>query len=1103
MVSYERITDTDVPAAYRYGGALPADSAMLAQLLKETEVQQLFESYYKLIKIPVAIIDLKANVLLSSRWQRICTQFHRVNPETCVLCVASDTDIAQKLTEGKHYAIFPCANGLTDCASPIVIEGKHVANVFIGQFMTQPPDEARFRAQAQRYGFPEDDYLAAAREVPVVDEARIPVILDLLERMTRVITTLSVDRKRAIENKALLSAIFEGTQDFIWTVDPENFGIMTWNTAFGTYFSKSRGIDDLAGKRPQDLFQDPQYVAWWKNAFSGARRDGRYAAEYTTYKSGITMLLELNLLKKEGRPFAISVFGKNITDRKQAEGRYRALFDSAQDGIAIADPANGELLDCNPALCRLLGRAREELIGQNRAMLHPAADSPESKGDTFKQHLSENPDTPLEDVLLSKGGKTVPVEIRASRVRLGGGDFILGIFRDITERKLAEKELEEKNRELELTAERLSVAVQAANIGIWDWDIPKNELSWDDSMYRLYNVRRGDFGGAYEAWVARIHPEDKARVQADIDAALRGEREYDPEFRIVWPDGTVRYLKADSHTLRGADGKPLRMIGTNIDLTEARLAEQKLRESAQEILESQHNAGLGTWALDLKTGVFKTSETMDRVYGIDKAYPHTMEGWAAGIHPEDRAAVQAYLQNEVLAKGLDFDREFRIIRPSDKELRWLYVRGKLEYGPDGCPAVLKGTSLDITGRKRAEEATRAGEEKYRTLFETAEGAILLFADGRWIDCNKAAERVFGCTREQILGAHPKQFSPPTQPDGKNSMEEAPRLIGLAYEGVPQAFSRKQVLKPVVLDLNASVESTVKMLKRVIGEDIKLKIDLLPGQCLILADYGQIGQVIMNLAVNARDAMAKGGTLAISTRAETPPEQFFAENPNLRPGPFVVLRVSDTGSGMTPEVMGKIFEPFFTTKEKGKGTGLGLPMVYGIVAQSGGAVKLASSPGKGTTFKLYFPLAAGERPDPEGKLKAPVCGENEVSGGEKILLVEDDEQLRRLGERVLRENGYVVTAVAGGAEALAALEKAPGVKLVITDMLMPGMSGLELSRELAHRGFKGKILLVSGYTDDIIQSQDLLESGAELLPKPFSPDLLLCKVRKMLDSPGPG
>lgn len=244
-------SDTAQPAAYRYDQALPASSLLLLELLKDTELHRLFESYYSLVHIPVAIIDLHANVLYSSRWQRICVQFHRVQPDTCRRCIESDTQITSCLGAGQTSAMCHCKNGLTDCAAPIVLEGETVANVFVGQFLTHPPDEDRFRRQAQEFGFDVDDYLAALREVPVVDEERVPVILEFLTRMTSVITNLSAERKRALEARAQQAVILDTVpQAVFWK------GLDARYLGCNKPFAESAGLaspGDIVGKSDDEL----------------------------------------------------------------------------------------------------------------------------------------------------------------------------------------------------------------------------------------------------------------------------------------------------------------------------------------------------------------------------------------------------------------------------------------------------------------------------------------------------------------------------------------------------------------------------------------------------------------------------------------------------------------------------------------------------------------------------------------------------------------------------------------------------------------------------------------------------------------------------------
>ena len=308
-----------------------------------------------------------------------------------------------------------------------------------------------------------------------------------------------------------------------------------------------------------------------------------------------------------------------------------------------------------------------------------------------------------------------------------------------------------------------------------------------------------------------------------------------------------------------------------------------------------------------------------------------------------------------------------------------------------------------------------------------------------------------------------------------------------------AFSRQQILRPVVMDLNATITGLSRMIRRLIGEHIHVALRLSPDIRTILADPGQIEQVIVNLAVNARDAMPGGGSLTLETDAVQFDES-QARQSGLKPGRYVRLRVIDTGQGMPPEVISHIFEPFFTTKEPGKGTGLGLATVYGIIKQSNGEIAVSSTPGEGTTFTMHFPQATGSitASAPAPALKA--------GGSETVLLVEDEPSVRALAAEVLERHGYRVVTAENGDRALELADARDGpIHLLLTDVVMPHMSGRELAEKLLTSRPDTKVLFMSGYTDDAIVQHGVLEAGTEFLQKPFTRDALTVRVREVLDS----
>jgi len=339
---------------------------------------------------------------------------------------------------------------------------------------------------------------------------------------------------------------------------------------------------------------------------------------------------------------------------------------------------------------------------------------------------------------------------------------------------------------------------------------------------------------------------------------------------------------------------------------------------------------------------------------------------------------------------------------------------------------------------------------------------------------------------------------PDDEDLRSSLREI-RLAGERAAALTHqllAFSRRQVLQPRLLDLNAVVSEVEKLLRRLIGEDVELVTRLDPGLGSVKADPGQLEQVLMNLAVNARDAMPKGGTLTVETANTILDTGFARANPGARSGEYAVLTVADTGIGMSDEDRSHAFEPFFTTKERGKGTGLGLATAYGIVKQSDGYITVESEPGRGATFRIYFPRAAGTAAA-SGRGEHPALSPR---GTETILVVEDESGVRRLSRAILKAQGYIVLEAASGDEALEVARSHAGqIHLVATDVIMPGMSGHVLWDRLRVLRPDSRVLFMSGYTDDAIATHGVFEPGIAFLQKPFTPFGLAQKVREVLDA----
>jgi signal transduction histidine kinase/ActR/RegA family two-component response regulator len=395
---------------------------------------------------------------------------------------------------------------------------------------------------------------------------------------------------------------------------------------------------------------------------------------------------------------------------------------------------------------------------------------------------------------------------------------------------------------------------------------------------------------------------------------------------------------------------------------------------------------------------------------------------------------------------------------------------------------------DITRRKQTEEALRRSEEQLRQAQKME--AVGKLAGGIAHDFNNLVTVINGHT---ALSMRRLGEDNPLYRKLEVIKEAGDRAASLTRQLL--AFSRKQILQPKVLDLNHVIFETNKILQRLIGEDIDLLIGLMPDLGKVKADPGQIEQVLMNISVNARDAMPKGGKLTIETANVDIDEGYASRHLSISPGRYIMLAVSDTGCGMDAQTQARIFEPFFTTKEVGKGTGLGLSTVYGIVKQSGGSIWVYSEVGRGTTFKIYLPCVDS----PAEEFKLSTAETKAQPGNETVLLVEDEEMVREMTREILQESGYLVIEAKHGHEALLVAEQHPGpIHLMLSDVVMPQMSGRELAEQLSPIRREMKVLYMSGYTDDAIVHHGVLDEGMAFIEKPFTPNALARKLREVLN-----
>ncbi|HEY1790902.1 MAG TPA: ATP-binding protein [Verrucomicrobiae bacterium] len=515
--------------------------------------------------------------------------------------------------------------------------------------------------------------------------------------------------------------------------------------------------------------------------------------------------------------------------------------------------------------------------------------------------------------------------------------------------------------------------------------------------------------------------------------------------------------------------------------------EERCKSEAQ-LAQAQQIARLGSWEWDVINNRVIWSQETRRMYGRRPEDAElSIETCLERVHPDDLPGVKE-IMTESLRTGRSFTCDHRIILP-DGSLRIISARGEVVLSQFGEPIKMIGTMQDVTDLKQAEQALRCSED--RLLQSQKMEAVGRLAGGVAHDFNNILTVIGGyCS----MALQTLDKSNPLQKNFTEIQNASERAASLTRQLL--AFSRKQVLQPRVLQLNEVVQNMEKMLRRLIGEDIELStvFGVMLGR--IKADPGQLEQVIMNLAVNARDAMPRGGKLTISTANVVIDQELKFRNRTLDVGQYVLLAITDNGVGMTEEVKAHLFEPFFTTKGLGKGTGLGLATCYGIISQSGGDIHVYSEPNCGTTFKIYLPRT-------DSSLEpAMVADTSDMPGGnESILIVEDDPAVRRLAVVILRNCGYKIQESNNAFEALELIRRKPNWDLVLSDVIMPQMSGKELSDKIRRQCPQTKILLMSGYTDDALAHHGVLDEGLLFLEKPFSPARLARKVREILDTPG--
>ena len=757
-----------------------------------------------------------------------------------------------------------------------------------------------------------------------------------------------------------------------------------------------------------------------------------------------------------------------------------AIMETSVAAICVLDQQR-QIICANSQAADILGQRASDIVGQRYDALEwEATDLDGKPWPAAKQPFALVMSTgePVSDVrhaIQWANGERKLLSINAAPIRDGQGDICAAVLciTDITERLLLEK----KNRE---GSETLSLAVAAGQLGTWSWFIESGDVQWSDEVTALFGLEPGDFDGTYDSYLAMIHPEDRENVRETIETTLRSASEqYSIKYRLVRPDGSVRWIEARGRVTFDDAGKPIKMFGSVVDVTEGKSGEFALRRS-EEFLSS----------------IFETmpsyivNVSRDRTIRFINRIPPHLHGIEIVGQPAGRFLASdsrtAYLQalDRVFESGEPEKVEARSPLPDGGVATFLMHMGPVRSG-DTIESVTS-VSIEITQLKQAQQAVHESREQLQHSQRLE--SIGRLAGGVAHDFNNLLTVVLGCANL----ARASLADRPDECELLGQIEDAAQR-GADLTTQLLAFARKQVVRPRVVELNHLIADINKLLPRLIGEHIHLAIDLGIPLWPVEIDPGQFEQVIVNLAVNARDAMPEGGVLTIRTSCEQDDHLSWIDDDGKLQNEWVVVTVEDSGHGMDSSTLEQVFEPFFTTKKTGEGTGLGLATCFGIIRQAGGHIKAQSQLGEWSRFRIYLPRSTRDAEVPMAEADQRV-----QEGSGTVLLVEDDSMVRKVTRAMLEGAGYELLEARDGVEALEVFRnKVSDIDLLITDVVMPVMGGPELANELRTINPVLKILFVSGYSPDVELLKVLKGGACSLLQKPFTASALSDRVQDIL------
>jgi PAS domain S-box-containing protein len=789
----------------------------------------------------------------------------------------------------------------------------------------------------------------------------------------------------------------------------------------------------------------------------------------------------------EGNIIHLLIIIQDITGMKQAEHRtqkdnfiFKSLLDAISGAVFIMDD-QGKLAGYNEYAINLFGNEKREIPGDN---LHDIVDPGDRERiiAKFRNILLSGGDDG-DELRMRLHGDAANLKwfsIRISRTVLADRTYLVIVCIDIHERKQAEEALGEHKR-------WLSLALEAAASGVWEWDITTDELRWSDEVWALYGLEKNIRKPSFQLWASFIHPDDRQMVINTAKMSARNNLTQSVEYRVVHPDGSIHWIMSSGKPMLDAEGRVIRYHGAVIDISRQKRTEDELFRSRTHLDFALEKCHIGWWEIDLEE--FTVLRTLEhaRIFGYDSLLTEwSFEKFIDHVMPEDRTRIESIITESIVNKS-NYVFECRILRASG-EMRWIWASGTIRLDSLGAATHVLGIVQDITERKQDEEEFL----KLQNLFQQSQKMELVgqLAGGIAHDFNNALTAILGNT--ELLRYQVEESSPLIENirDIEKSAEHSAELTRQLL-----TFARRQITAPSTIRLNEQIEKLLPMLRGLMGSNIKFVWKPGSDGLVVLIDPSQLDQIVVNFCINARDAIDENGIISIETGSANIDSTACAMgHPCRKPGGYVTIAVSDTGCGIDEKTLPHIFEPFFTTKEVGKGTGLGLSTVYGVLKQCHGYIDCRTAEGSGTTFTVYLPVPE----ELSGKNGAAGPASTDAHDVKTILLVEDEPGILKILKELLEEKGFCVLPAQDAGTAIDISSRFQGViDLLVTDIVLPDINGVKLSDKLQVVRPELNTLFMSGYAQEIMSHYKILAEGINFIQKPFGIKNFLDIVSRML------